>query len=86
MTEKRWRVGVRKAWKRSDRLIGTSVCSTGTIGTRSPSLASASRSAARPGSHWTKFSEIRPSGWMSQNASRLNGAKRCSISMWMRAL
>ena len=51
------------------------VRSTGTVGGRPPPARSG-RAPAVPGSHCTKYSAIRPSGWMLQRASALNGANR----------
>jgi hypothetical protein len=58
---------------------------TGTVGGL-PFCACSDRPAGVPGSHWTKFSASRPSGWIEHDASVRNGAKRRSTSISIRAL
>jgi hypothetical protein len=84
-TVSRARVGTFQMSKKSLRLTGVEVRCTGTVGAWSPDGRS-SRPAGVPGSHWTKFSASRPSGWIAHFASVRKGAKRRSTSSWIRAL
>ena len=70
-TVKRWRMSAWKIRNRSVIETGTVVCWTGTVGVRSSPWPASLGLPGVPGLHWTKFSEIRPSGWIVQVAGQV---------------
>ena len=80
---RRRRTGTVQIWNRSEMFTGIRVRSMGSVGT--PSVSGSGLPAGVPGSHCTKFSPIRPSGWIAHVASDLKPEKRGSMLSSRRA-